>query len=365
MKFLKLLAIPLISFFLIILIDFFFGKYIINFIFVNNKPVIENSIYHHDLRKNINKKQTYNKIYNYILCTNEYGFKSDCGGKKYSKKIDYAFIGDSFTEGVGLNYGDTFVGLFSQSKKNKSVANLGVESYSPKIYYKKLEYLLDNGFQFNRVIVFLDLADIFDENLYFIQNNNIKEKGSIKSINTIYQNYDNLFKFKKILKEKFPLSFLFFSSLKKINFKDNSKEKIIQKSYIKDNYLINSRWTYANKFSKKDDPWINNGIKESKIYLNKIFELSKKNNFKLSLAVYPWPAQILFDEDTGRKKFGNIWKNFCIEKCEYFINYLDKFHDLKTKIGKTEVVEKYYLKDDVHFNKKGNLLISNFLKEIF
>ena len=66
-----------------------------------------------------------------------------------------------------------------------------------------------------------------------------------------------------------------------------------------------------------------------------------------------------------KKKFGNIWKNFCIEKCEYFINYLDKFHDLKTKIGKTEVVEKYYLKDDVHFNKKGNLLISNFLKEIF
>ena len=27
---------------------------------------------------------------------------------------------------------------------------------------------------------------------------------------------------------------------------------------------------------KKDDPWINNGIKESKIYLNKIFELSTK-----------------------------------------------------------------------------------------
>ena len=27
---------------------------------------------------------------------------------------------------------------------------------------------------------------------------------------------------------------------------------------------------------KKDDPWINNGIKESKIYLHKIFELSKK-----------------------------------------------------------------------------------------
>ena len=75
--------------------------------------------------------------------------------------------------------------------------------------------------------------------------------------------------------------------------------------------------------------------------------------------------KVLFDEDTGRKKFGDIWKNFCIEKCEHFINFLDKFHDLKNEIGETEVAKRYYLKDDVHFNKKGNIFIFNHLKEIF
>lgn len=365
MKFLKVFIISLISFFLIIFIDFFFGKYILNYIFADNKPIIENPIYHHDLKKNINKKHTYNKINNYILCTNEYGFKSSCEKEKISKKIDYAFIGDSFTEGVGLNFEDTFVGLFSQNKKNKSIVNLGVESYSPKIYYKKLKQLLDDGFQFDRVIIFLDLADILDENEYIFDNGNLKKKGTIEFVNTIYQEYSNLYKLKKILKNKFPLSFLFYSSMRKINFKPNSEIKPSQMLNIKDNYLINSRWTYENEFSKKDALWISNGIKESKIYLNKIFELSEENNFKLSLSIYPWPAQILFDEDTGRKKFGNIWKNFCIEKCEHFINFLDKFHDLKNEIGETEVAKRYYLKDDVHFNKKGNIFIFNYLKEIF
>jgi len=317
------------------------------------------------LKKNINKKHVYNKIYNYTLCTNEYGFKSDCEKKKISKKIDYAFIGDSFTEGVGLNFEDTFVGLFSENNKNKSIANLGVESYSPKIYYKKIKQLLDNGFQFDRVIIFLDLGDILDENAYFFDNGNLKRKSTIKFVNTVYQEYSNLYKLKKILKDKLPLGFLFYSSLGKINFKSNSEKKILQTLNIKDNYIIHSRWTYENEFSKKDEPWISNGILESKIYLNKIYELSKENNFKLSLAIYPWPAQILFDDDTGRKKFGNIWKNFCIEKCEHFVNFLDKFHDLKSQIGKTDVAEKYYLKDDVHFNKKGNIFIFNHLKEIF
>ena len=50
-------------------------------------------------------------------------------------KFDIAFIGDSFTEGVSLEYKNTFVGQISNYLSNYKIANLGVVSYSP-IYFQ-------------------------------------------------------------------------------------------------------------------------------------------------------------------------------------------------------------------------------------
>ena len=71
-----------------------------------------------------------------------------------------------------------------------------------------------------------------------------------------------------------------------------------------------------------DNYWIKNGIKESLFYMNKIYSLSKDNDFDISVAVYPWPSQILFDEDTGQEQV-DIWSKFCEGKCKYFLNYID------------------------------------------
>ena len=145
--------------------------------------------------------------------------------------------------------------------------------------------------------------------------------------------------------------------------KEINKSK--DKRAIQDNYLINSRWTYKNKFSKRDQIWIDKGKEDAAFFMNKIFELSKINNFKLSLAVYPWPAQILHDKDTGRTELGKFWENYCKNKCESFINYLDYFHQLKQEIEKEKIVELYYFKNDVHFNQKGNDIIVKKLLETF
>ena len=355
------------TFILIISIDLIFGKKIINFLYSNDKNV-KHSIYHHDLDKNLNEKIIYNNVYEHIICTNNYGFKSSCIDKeKISKSVDYAFIGDSFTEGVGLNYADTFIGKFKNKKKNDQIINLGVASYSPKIYFKKLEHYLNQGFTFDRVIVFIDVGDILDENGYFVKSNGtVATKSNLKLVNTVYQDYTELYKLKKILKGFLPISAIFYNKIMEV--KSNSNIKINgsnDKREIKDNYLINSRWTYKNKFSKRDQIWVDKGREDAVFFMNKIFELSKINNFKLSLAVYPWPAQILHDKDTGRTELGKFWENYCKNKCESFINYLDYFHQLKQEIEKEKIVELYYLKNDVHFNQKGNDIILKKLLETF
>ena len=75
------------TFILIISIDLILGNKIINFFFSNDKSV-KHPIYHHDLDKNLNEKIIYNNVYEHIICTNNYGFKSSCIDKeKISKYI--------------------------------------------------------------------------------------------------------------------------------------------------------------------------------------------------------------------------------------------------------------------------------------
>ena len=242
-----------------------------------------------------------------------------------------------------------------------------MSSYSPKIYYKKLEHYLNQGFTFDRVIIFIDVGDILDENRYFIKRDGtVVTKSILKVINTVHQDYSKFYKFKKILKGYLPLTFIFYTKIMKINSNLNEKINISNdKRKIQDNYLINGRWTYKNKFSKRDQIWVDKGKEDAVFFMNKIFELSQVNNFKLSLAVYPWPAQILFDKDTGRTEHGKFWENYCKNKCENFINYLDYFHQLKQEIEKEKIIELYYFKDDVHFNQKGNDIIFKKLLETF
>ena len=112
--------------------------------------------------------------YNYQICTNDISIRINCNEKEKSKDYEILFIGDSFTEGVGLPYVETFVGIF-QKERNYNVANLAVSGYSPYIYYKILAY--ENIINFHKVreiIVFIDISDNQDDLKY----QNINFEGS-------------------------------------------------------------------------------------------------------------------------------------------------------------------------------------------
>jgi hypothetical protein len=85
-------------------------------------------------------------------------------------------VGDSFTEGVGVPYEETFVGLGS-AFPNLDVLNAGVSDYGPSVYYLKTKYLLDLGLQVNEIIVYVDISDVADEavSYRFDANGNLHE----------------------------------------------------------------------------------------------------------------------------------------------------------------------------------------------
>ena len=95
--------------------------------------------------------------------------------------------------------------------------------------------------------------------------------------------------------------------------------------------------------------------------MERLYELCQKRGIKVSVAVYPWPGQILYDVEESRQV--KIWREFCAGKCANFYNSFPTFFGLAKSSSKEAVISNYYFKDDMHFNEIGNKLIaSDFIK---
>ena len=96
------------------------------------------------------------------------------------RPVRVLFIGDSFTEGVGLPWNQTFVGLFAALFPDVEVLNGGVVGYSPSIYLRQVELLLGRGVTLNKVIIFIDISDVQDEALCrFDASGNVVDAGYV------------------------------------------------------------------------------------------------------------------------------------------------------------------------------------------
>lgn len=352
--------------FLILMIDFFFGNLILQKLdklllkteFYGRLISIKHPIYHHDLKSNV-KYVLARGFYNqHMICTDNHGFKSKCDqirGKKYK----YAFLGDSFTEGISLNYEDTYAGLFENFSK-KQLANLGVVSYSPKIYLSKINYLIKNSYHFEHVVIFIDISDLFDDNVMYDINDDFivtnKKKGDKLSKKIINYYKENT----PFNRDNFPLTNFSMFVLKQINFSKKNQikfQKINQKYSFHKKANLKAQWTYSSDFIKGYNGSIKKAQEEMVGTMNKLYEILKKNNIKMSVVIYPWPHQLI--HDSRNSKHVKMWSDFCKNKCTNFINTFDIFFDEIEKTSLEEVVKKYYFSNDPHFNKMGNKLIFN------
>ena len=101
--------------------------------------------YHHSFAENVDTIDTWGP-YKYKFLTNSLGFKDE---KNYKINLnEYSgrriiLIGDSFTEGIGFEYKETFAGILSKKLKkfNIQILNAGIASQSPIIYLSKILYM--------------------------------------------------------------------------------------------------------------------------------------------------------------------------------------------------------------------------------
>ena len=351
-------TIVIVSLLLFSLVDFLFAMHSLN---DETRYRIRSDIYHHGLapNKSITRAQWGPKFYS--LNTNSLGFKDHIA--KYinvnSKYYRILFIGDSFAEGVGVEYEKTFVGIIANelAKKDIEVLNASASSYSPIIYLTKIKYLIEYvGLKFDELIVFLDISDIqdevkyyiFDENYHVIDNDAMVEKEEERG----FDNCSHLGK-ERIL-DRYLRKVKKFTMLTRTvitiieNFFENPNPFFRQTSCSTN--LRRAMWTLDNAMYEEYGMV---GLEKSKEHLSSLLRLLKNHGIKLTLAVYPWPDQII-NHDLHSRHVA-FWQEWAIENNVNFLNYFPHFINERNR---EEILETYFIPGDIHWNATGHQLIA-------
>ena len=332
---------------------------------------IPSKIYHHDILPNVDKIERWGEQLSKRVITNSIGF-IDKDNRTITKinpnKKRILLIGDSFIEGSGLNYEFTVAGLLDNYLGNDyEVLNSAVGSYSPSIYFKKTEFYLNKGYKFDQALVFLDVSDIYDElfikfddddNIltYEKRKNRSFAKKKFYALGRFLRDHSIIFRFLNVVSDKTEIIKNYLKlkakTAKELNrgFFDTNQNDVM---FYRMTHIDRGFWTYdVQKFNE-----IKKGLKQSKEYLIKLFDLLKENNISSSLIIYPWPTQILYGDDYHQK----IWKEFAEQQQIDFVNMYEYFNSENKK----KLILENFLYGDIHWNKKGTKIIfDNLIKKI-
>lgn len=343
---------------------------------------VPNKYYKYTFKKKSSFKSKY-LDHEYTIKTNNLGFR-DYEVRDLNKNSYYTIvIGDSFVEGVALEYKDTLVAQLNKKIKNNNInnhefLNAGVSSYSPYIYQRKVIGVIkeNSWLKIDKVILLLDKSDVPDELYYFDSSQRPKYFPIEKGTYTLKYNEDFFQDLKKgdlwrfISKQTTTGSFLKkvgdIIDLERRNIRDRYKlSKKLRKSFfkistkqVKSFRSINTRSHIANYFH--GDLWETKGKESVDFSIENIIKLKNfldNRNIELLVILFPWPYEI------ANKIPRENYINYIVQKLmKKKINYLSAYeYFLKGDIYSN--ISENYIYNDMHFNKQGNKLLSGIIWE--
>lgn len=349
-------------------IDIVVSKSVLRYQLIPAAYVIDDPRFHHTLAKNVCGFNTWGKA-RYEECTNSLGFRDSRIREIRSsseKRRRVVFIGDSFTEGYGLPWEKTFVALFATHFNDTEVLNAGVSSYSPSIYLRKVEWLLDQGIQFDHLVAYIDISDIQDEAAIYefdSAGNVVNSRYSINSAAHVgdrpidVQNVrtaPGLFQSarREIIRSHFAITSYLYYYLRYGVWSSNLD--------LGDD-IVRAMWTVTDDLPGYGDMGVKGGIQKAIDNMTTLADLLRNKGIAFSVAVYPWPDQLSYD--TVESLQVRVWRSWCQRNgCALFINH---FPDFFAKKDRSDWRNSLYVPGDAHFSERGSRLIANRLIQKF
>lgn len=315
-------------------------------------------IYHHDLKPNTAAWAIWGPLRHRIY-TNSLGFK-DAAVRDVPLSSDarrVVLLGDSFTEGVGYAYEDTFAGILNArlAPRGIDVLNAGVTSYSPVIYYRKLKYLIEEvKLHVDEVIVFIDIADIQDEAWIYT----LSEDGRVinqppdpaKPVPGWTTPVTGMDKVKLLLRKHF-LSVAVADRLRNRFFAVEAQEPVASgtdplgpwEKVLKDD---RGNWTHdARVFATFGEI----GLERATHSMELLRDLVRKQGIPFTVVVYPHPNQIAAGDRDSRQV--RHWRAWAAANEAGFIDLFGEFIDGSDP---AVTIPTCYIKGDPHFSAAGH-----------
>jgi hypothetical protein len=312
-----------------------------------------NPYYHHDFLPNQNVETKWGDR-KYRFFTDSLGFRDETvrDVPLVSKQKRILLMGDSFIEGMGVPYECSVAGILGGSLKSEAteVLNAAAVSYSPRLYFLKTRYLIEQRhLAFNEIYVFIDISDPHDEIIYkyWEQGSGGAFASGLRALNAFSQKHSFIYgnfatrrrrNRERAISNAFPAE----GSADARFWVQDLKEYLRRAEPEKDRFL------WPNKPSALDE-WAREGLSLCERHMTEVQKLCAQHGIRLTIVVYPSPYQL-----TGSNLAGipvTFWRAFAEKHHVDFLNLFPAF------IGSEPpeiVYPRYFIKGDVHWNDAGN-----------
>jgi len=289
--------------------------------------------WHHDLRPDEKSTRIWGRE-RFSWQTDRYGFRTgECAPGEAEKSRPAIFvIGDSLVEALGSSYERSFVGLMAcdAARQGKAVWNLGVASYSPVIYHRKISAAAEKlGIKPAEIFVFLDPSDIDDDaNVYRVGDDGVVTFAN--PARPVQVPFDpGQFAIDNLATAPLLYSLYLATTLNQSNSLGRDR----------------ARWTVDPALMEK---WGKRGLEVAAGNLDRIVALCRDWQCRMTLVVYPWPDQIAaHDRDSIQVSYWRDWS------AGHDVRFIDGFAPF-FRDPADAVLAKYFLPGDVHFTEAGN-----------
>jgi len=295
---------------------------------------IPSTVYHHGLAPMVNTTAHWGpRAYSFL--TNDLGLRDATartvplrwGGRRI------LFLGDSFTEGMGLPYEETYVGQVAAKLRLRGVdvLNAAVASYSPIVYARKLAALLDTGLQVTDVIVAIDISDIPDE----VTRYRLDSSGRvIDAIRPAPRRELAEWLLSHSLSARLAwLGILWWEGLGERANLGLDKDQTL---WDRDENVYRSYGALGAIYARQ--------------HMDSLLALAKREGLRLGVMIYPWPDEIF----QFRSRQVEIWNTWSSSRGVPLLNLFPRF----ATPHPAETVRRYFIPGDVHWNQAGHQLVA-------
>ncbi|MCX6946294.1 MAG: SGNH/GDSL hydrolase family protein [Verrucomicrobia bacterium] len=267
------------------------------------------------------------------------------------------FIGDSFTEGGPIAWDRTFVGRVAEELKSQNieVLNAGVASYCPITERIKLRQLLgEKGLRVDRVVLCLDISDLKD--IFYYEED---RSGKVQEIpyGPFHDKAGRLRRADEVcgwLENHVEKNFVILGAIVR-NVRLQWRRHASSTGVTEYDAIPDWAYDWPNYRGQYQD-LVEKGLIKIKAEMTLLAQQLKKLGVPLTLVVYPWPQQVKAGTKPSRSE--TEWASWAKENGVQFISLFPVFVNQEPA---EQVIQKYYWKNDAHWNEEGHRMVAEAL----